>query len=76
MLETILPPNNIMICNDRNLWHNASPIHVKDKGTGYRDVCVVTFDKVEQQDVLVETYNSVNSLLKQNSSAKDTPLQR
>ena len=46
VLDQEMHMNDVLIFNDRRFFHYASPIRPKISGLGYRDRCVLTFDKV------------------------------
>jgi hypothetical protein len=46
IFERDLAPGEILLFNDRRLFHYASPVTIGEPGFGYRDICVLTFSQI------------------------------
>ena len=46
ILEHDLAPGEILVFNDRRLFHYATPITTVEPGVGSRDICVLTFSQL------------------------------
>lgn len=48
VFEHDLLPGEALVFNDRRLFHYATPITNVEPGTGYRDICVLTFSQLHE----------------------------
>ena len=46
VLDHDLAPDEILVFNDRRLFHYATPVTNVEPGIGYRDICVLTFSQI------------------------------
>ncbi|HVF71765.1 MAG TPA: 2OG-Fe dioxygenase family protein [Chthoniobacterales bacterium] len=46
LFERDLVQGEILLFNDRRLFHYASPVTIAEPGIGHRDICVLTFSKI------------------------------